>query len=420
MLQIPALTRYFNSIQQWCIFAILLFLPVSYRLCSITIFVLLGFTLLKVINDRDPVIFYKQLPFWISSGVIWISIVGLLYTTDTGHGFSIIETAGSLILFPIIFNQTVITDEQFWNIKKWFILIITLVIAFLEARIFWLILTTEEKRIFSYYYTYENLTMGYVAQPVYFGIYVVIVNIFCLTMIFASSKWIRHNFLLGLLIAINCVFLFQLAARSTIILNFALITIYLAWILYTRKKWLIGAIAIGAVVVSSLALYNFSSFARLRMESVWTELTSDNLKEVDPLSRILIWPSAIQVIRENWAVGVGTGDAESALLDVYQQRGLNELYEAGLNGHNQYLTFLMRFGIFAGTLAIFLTILLPLYYAIKARNIEAVLFMLLMSGFFMTENALGRVQGVIFFAFFQTIFVILTFQQSRTWRDKTA
>jgi O-antigen ligase len=403
----------FFEFKYLCLALILLFLPFSYRLANITIVALFIYSIIKTYTDRKPLIFYKKISFYIPSTIVIIALVGLLNSTDLKSGFEAIERLSPLLIFPLIFTQLGISDPEFVNLKKFFIAILLLMILVLECRVLWLLINSTEheffRYFFSYYYTYENLTTSFLAQPIYLGSFVTLSSIFCLNFTNnekeKSVKWL-------LILTINTFFLFQLGARSSLLINIAVIVFFIGYVFYKKKKVIVGALLIVSLLTFSVLLLASSGFTRLRMQSILSEFTTNNIFSVDPQSRMLIWPCALEIIEDHWVLGVGTGDAESLLVEAYKEHGFEELYNAKLNAHNQYLTLIMRHGLL-GVFIILINIILPLYIYIKSRRIEAFLFTFLMTGFFLTENVLGRAQGVIFFSFFHTIYLTVTLDNSK-------
>jgi O-antigen ligase len=400
---------FFNSKTRWMIL-ILILLPISLRWCTYSIILFGVNAALTIIIKKSTLSFFRKPSFWISSFLILLTLYGLLYTSDMRAGRQAVEAQLTLLVFPIIFSELGISDFEFKLFKRFYILFFLALCLFLEFRIIIMMIESSYNftdNFFSYEYTYENLTGEYIVQPVYLGIYIVLANIFCLTAI--NNKLGKSEAIISLMILLfNTFFLFQLGARSAILQNLLLIGSYTMYLFYIRKKILVGIFVIISIAGVIGVLYAFSGFTRLRVQGALTEITSKNLQKEDPKSRMVIWPCALEVIQNNWILGVGTGDSESKLMDSYKKHNLIELYESKLNAHNQYLTIIMRHGLL-GVLGILVSIVLPMVIYCRNKNIEAFLFTVLIAIFFLTENVLSRAQGVIFFSLFQSIFLNLIF-----------
>jgi len=188
---------------------------------------------------------------------------------------------------------------------------------------------------------------------------------------------------------------------------------------YLRKRW--GA---------TKAMFSFFGFASLffvllllvpgsrsRLVDTYHEIRSyegmvEN-KQTNP--RKFLWRSALDVISENFWLGVGTGaedinlnarleEVDAIFWDGHQTY---QLYEMRYNYHNSYLQTFAANGVFA-----FLILLaLFIYPLLKIRRhpykAEAGFFLMICALSFFTESMLQRQAGVMFFSFFYSLFFIM-------------
>jgi len=122
-----------------------------------------------------------------------------------------------------------------------------------------------------------------------------------------------------------------------------------------------------------------------------------NLKNQD--QRIIVWESAIKVIRDNFAFGVGVGDVKAELVKEYDRTGEYTLRKERLNTHNQFLEIFVENGVIGFLVFISLFGCL-IYIAISDKNLLYGLFILMIFVSFMFEAILCRLAGVAFFALF--------------------
>jgi O-antigen ligase len=133
-------------------------------------------------------------------------------------------------------------------------------------------------------------------------------------------------------------------------------------------------------------------------------LSKDKINLRDQDERILVWESAVKIVKNNLVVGVGIGDVQSELVSEYLNSGEDKLARQRLNAHNQFLEVLLEGGVIG--FSIFLSILgFMIYIAINEKNLLYGLFILMMFVFFMFESILNRLAGVSFFSLFS--FVLL-------------
>jgi hypothetical protein len=129
---------------------------------------------------------------------------------------------------------------------------------------------------------------------------------------------------------------------------------------------------------------------------------------VDPnghslLQRIEFWKTGIQIIKNNWFWGVGTGDVQQAFLDQYKVEKTSLLPENQLRAHNTFLTTWISFGI-VGFVVFCWMILYFLKTHWKIRSFLPVMFILVACSTFFIEDTLETQIGVSFFAFFYGLF----------------
>jgi hypothetical protein len=113
---------------------------------------------------------------------------------------------------------------------------------------------------------------------------------------------------------------------------------------------------------------------------------------------------ALSIIRKNFLFGVGTGNVEKAFKEEYKLISTNLDEEHRHRAHNQYLTFLLTFGIFG-----FIWIMFAfLYPYIKRINFSVKLlkhsFLLICLISFLTEDTLETQAGVTFVIYFYSLF----------------
>lgn len=122
------------------------------------------------------------------------------------------------------------------------------------------------------------------------------------------------------------------------------------------------------------------------------------------MQRFEYWKAAINIIKENKLLGVGTGDLVTAYNQQYDKMNspLSEKFRK--RAHNQYLTIAVTFGLFG-----FLWFLFSLFYPLVAHHFQpgyiylAFLIIVLLS--FISEDTLESQAGVTFFAFFNSFFL---------------
>lgn len=117
---------------------------------------------------------------------------------------------------------------------------------------------------------------------------------------------------------------------------------------------------------------------------------------------------AFFILRENWIVGVGTGDVDMAYKKAYSQIETSLSKKYHLRAHNQYITFIISVGV----LGFVLIFLLMLWWLFNTRllsefGFSALIYFVLVAMSMLNEDTLETQAGVCFVAFFYTLFYVV-------------
>jgi hypothetical protein len=127
--------------------------------------------------------------------------------------------------------------------------------------------------------------------------------------------------------------------------------------------------------------------------------------------RFEFWKAATGIIKDNYVVGVGTGDLPVAFKNQYEKMDSPLSEKWRLRAHNQYLSFAVAFGI-PGLLWFLATLLIPLVSGIRNRNFLYASFAIAAMVSMITEDTLETQAGVTFFALFNSLFLFVNPQNS--------
>jgi hypothetical protein len=129
---------------------------------------------------------------------------------------------------------------------------------------------------------------------------------------------------------------------------------------------------------------------------------SPNEKSV--VQRYLYLDAGWKIARNNLLYGVGNGDVKAAFKAYYDSVNSPLEPKWRRRAHNQYLTFLIAFGI-PGFLICMFSMIAPVYLAQRNRSFLAVGFMILMLLSMVNEDTLETSAGAAFVAFFYSLFL---------------
>ncbi len=129
------------------------------------------------------------------------------------------------------------------------------------------------------------------------------------------------------------------------------------------------------------------------------------------LQRLEYWKTAVSIIKENWLLGVGTGDVDDAFNNAYNKSNSPLSKENQLRAHNTYLTVWVSFGIFGFIL--FLGLIFHFcIQSIRNKNLFGLMFISVSALTFLIEDTIETQTGASFFAIFFGI-IMLQFDKKK-------
>ncbi len=325
------------------------------------------------------------------------SVLGLLYTDNFMYAESILETRFTILLFPLLLaSSPTLINRKFLNRILIFFSLATFVGSLLLLiRAFVLYLGDFDVN----HFIYINLVGDF--HPSYFSMYVSFsIGILLFVPISFLPKWIRY---FGIFFFSIMVFL--LMSKMGVI---ALLLLFLYTII-VKSNWREFLLRTSMFVLFTgffvFLVYQYSLAFQQKIDSTINEIETMDQAQRSYVSstgmRILAWRVSMDIIEDNFFLGVGTGDAGDKLLEASLKRDWNDKMH-GLNAHNQFLQTFIALGI-VGLLILLLVIFYPLFLAIKQKEHIFILFFILVLLNFFVESMLQRQMGVIFYAVFSSL-----------------
>jgi O-antigen ligase len=251
-------------------------------------------------------------------------------------------------------------------------------------------------------YSYLGSAYTHPLHPTYVSVYVNIALIMLFVELISGKK--KNLFFLPIFI------LFIIIASSKLAIILLIFNILLCSIFLISKSWISIKNILVTIVVFLATIYLV--FQNPTVSSKFTE--ARNSIEIpinesvfeDPSyhpsssnQRLVAWEASIDIIKQNYLIGVGSGDYLDCMVAQYKKNGNTYLQKKRLDSHQQFLQTYAELGIIP--LLILLSIFLTLV-VVSAKNKSLLLFMFA-SNFFIfgiTESFLERQAGLIFFLFF--------------------
>ena len=114
--------------------------------------------------------------------------------------------------------------------------------------------------------------------------------------------------------------------------------------------------------------------------------------------RLAYWSTGLEIFKQNWLVGVGTGDVDVAFKQQYEtdKSKLEEKWR--LRTHNQYITLGIAFGV-SGVVLLLMVLFYPVLLHYKKLGFVFSSFLLIAAISMLSEDTLETQAGITFFVF---------------------
>jgi O-antigen ligase len=342
-------------------------------------------------------------PVLILSVVFYLlHVVGMLYSENIKTGLSHLEVKFSLLLFPFLLAGIKDVLANNFNKITWAFIfgnITAAVICFAVATYAWV--TTGANHFYYNDFSIFNL-------PTYSSMYL----LFCMAALFyfltvkhsvysIKTKWL---FIVCILFFALVVFLNH--SRGAILSGVVAVAFSGAFYFVKKKKWLwlLVSLILPVFIGAGLFMYH-PRFESLRAFVISPPDSLPSSSEDNVTIRYMVAKQSLQLAKENFWLGTGTGDVKDQLMKKYTSLNMVMAEHEHLNAHNQFLETFVGLGI-VGLLLLLLLVLEPVYSGIRQTHILKIAFGLIVTINFLFESMLNTEAGVIFYALFWTLLAV--------------
>ncbi len=373
----------------------------------------------------------NKLIFFIFTGFYFYHLAGGLYSENIPSFLFDIEVKLSFLIFPfLILSPKHKVKTLTFNILKFFIYGIITAIVFCLLRSTFRTIMMDEATFMKLspggdpvlqIFTYTELS--YFLHPAYFSAYV----LFSLLILFYFKTEdfqfyiVQKNYFFYPIFSLFIVFIILLSSKAGLI-AFVITSLIVgfAQILKLKKLWYFIPMSIVLFVfIYLMANYNYRvKFLINEIKKQTKEIRSENNNDLitgikKANDRVAIWINSMDITRNNYVFGLGGGDIKDELLKMYETKKMDDAFATKLNVHNQYIETLIGQGII-GLLWLMSILLLSLIISIKEKNILFTGFIIIASINLFFESMFNTQAGVIFFAFFYSLFFLSRAKQTET------
>jgi len=405
------LTDFFRKLAYQLVHIMVFLLPMHKKMVPIAIAVTLVAAFFSNSWEEKKTLFKKRFPFiLLFSSLYLMHVVGLLYTENFDYALFDLEIKVSMLLFPLIFlTSRVVALARLKKILQSFVLgcLVAAFICFAHA--FYQFRLTGD----ALFFYYEEFSVFH--HPSYFSMYLNLAVAILIILIFDQKNKIKVSYFV--LLTLFIITIFQLSSKSGILSLGVILTYTLIYYIVPRLKWFNSFLGLLiTVAISSLVIYN-SQYTFSRFIAAKNTLAGEEDKESSTGLRMAIWSSALETIKENPLLGVGTGDIKDQLLENYSAESMEKALNERLNAHNQYLQIALALG-GVGLLLLLLSFSIPFFYSIRHQSILYGMFIFIVAFNFLTESVLETQSGAVFYAIFNT-FLFFTIEKETSFVAET-
>jgi O-antigen ligase len=338
-------------------------------------------------------------------------VTGMLYTTNMQAGYADLGLKTSLLVFPLIVAQLGFKDEYLRIALTWFVISCFASMAGCLGLAILHYTQTGDGSFFFYIKLSAYIHAGYYAMMLCFAT-AAIFEFYCLKLLKPTIAIV-----LGLVLT---VFIIMLSTKTGLI-GALLVYAYIGLRLGLQYKQVVKGVTItltgfALVVGCSYLLPNIKG--RISEAATAVNDGGENKATESTAARIAVWKDAVTVIKQHWLTGAGTGDGKDLLKEQFLKSGNDFAYRLNYNAHNQYLQTTLGLGI-GSLLLLIASVLTLLYYGFMVKNYTMVVFGLLIGLNYLTEAMLERQAGVLYIAFFTTLFAASYISKKRNKGVKT-
>jgi O-antigen ligase len=339
---------------------------------------------------------FKNPWFLLMLGFFFMHGISGLLSGNKQEGLTGVEVKLSFLAFPYFFFLCDINSNTIKRMMMAFVSGCFFALLVCLVRAAYIYFTADDNEFF--YNLFSVLIhAGYFSM---FMLFCILILVFAYPLWFPDDKganFIRYFFIISFLMGI-----FLCASKMGYIAA-VIILLIVPFIKFKEKlnmKTISVTFVLFAVIVFSLLKFFPKPFERL--DNALTTVSSKSIDKTSTEStavRLLIWKESLEIIKDNFWLGVGTGDANDVLQDKYREKGLTGALEHNLNTHNQYFQTTIALGVLGGVIMLILTFG-ALVYALFKRNAILALFSLIIILNFMVESMLQTQSGNLFFTGF--------------------
>jgi len=369
------------------LFVLFTVLPVKLNYSSITIILLTALSIINLITFKNKIFKPVRYFYLFISIPFVIYALGLINTSNTSYGLGFLSKNLSFLAFPLIFFSLGKYINQV-KLYKSFLLGLSLTNLYLVYLFFY------NFNFGSKFYMIVTLD---VYHSTYLGMYNLLAFWICFDFFIKKSK--KTFLFLAVFFLISAILT---SARIIFILSILSLGASIILIIKSNAKRAIALLftsLIGITLLVTIPALKQKFNQLLKVEEIGFD--RNNYQSIS--SRFGKIEATLEVLKNNFWLGTGTGDVKDELVKEYKKMNFVMGHKYRYNSHNQFLENLARNGLIGGSIALFTIYFLPMYISIRQKNMLLAAFIFIISGVSLTESILDVHKGITFYVFFVTL-----------------
>ncbi len=338
---------------------------------------------------------------WLMVAYFAYQLLSLLYTSNKEDGLDMIVRRLPILVFTLC---ALASDSSFLSHNRMrtimYIFTAAIVVKFFVRAIISLVL-------------HQKICICCVFDPLhhtYMAMYLIFALGFIYSELFYHRKEMSRQALwtLSIVAVIIVLYTFFVNSRTGIVGLIALICLVVAHWTLRLKQWKRGIALFFLAAALGTGIHFILPECARRLTQTLTEMKEGDTSD----ARYTIFGSSVKAIGENGALGVGIGDKDEVLAEIYEESGKEYAISAQYNSHNIYLDAMLTMGI-PGIALLLLLLGATTVIAWKQRDfiLLSLLFSFAFCGLF--EALLNRQMGIMFIG----LFWMMLLSSGKTQRD---
>jgi hypothetical protein len=400
-----------NRISYYLLTLLLLSLPFNLFYSHLFLIGLALHTIIQIRRaDIKPILTSTN---FVLSAVFFVTLFSVIYSTNKPQAFTELGRQVTILLIPLIFCFNPLDVKKY---RHSFLLVfslgctITISYLFLKAIFTIKYYHLPIKALASPAFTNHNFSEPLDIHATFFSMQIAIALVYLLYVLVKETVK-AYKLFWFICCGVLALGILQLSSKSIFIALLLIINIALPWfMLKGRSRFRFLAVSASIFVAVMAGIYTRDTFKERYVTELKKDLSQSTDAELtDP--RLSRWSVAIGVGAQSPVIGHGAGTEIGLLKDPFFDHQFYRSYLAGLNAHNQFISFFIKSGV-AGLLIYLFVLTVGIRAAIAKRDLLLMAFMVIITAVSLSENFLDVDKGIFFYGVFFSLLIFSTASQS--------